>query len=101
VYLVFQNHGLVDTYIRIDDVSVTGGALGAILSIQWLMDTADPSTPNVNDERWATVETFSIAGTTPVADHSDVGGAWFRIGIEAGNYVDGNVQIIMSKDRVA
>jgi len=101
VYLVFQNNGAVNDVLDIDNVTVSGGALSGILSVQWLLDTFDPARPNDADTRWTTIETKSIAGTTAVTDHSNVGHAWFRVGFETGNYTDGNCEVLQKTARVS
>ena len=94
VYIVFQNNGAVNDVLDIDNVTISGGNLSAILSVLWILGDNDGHAPRSDDPRWALTDKFSIAGTDAHVDVSKAGGAWFMIGIvAAGDYTNGNVQV--------
>ena len=78
------------------------GNASLTVSFQWILCPPgdDPSRPNDNDSRWATVEQFDAA-STPVYHAGKFGSAWCRAAVIAGDYVSGSTAIKLSAQRAA
>lgn len=74
-------------------------ALVATTSIQKItVDSIhdDPAPPDVADSRWSTTDTFV---QYPLHQVSAIGNAWFRVGIETGNWTSGTMAVKLSTSR--